>query len=156
MPPIARSIEGRSKKDTRIFEDDNGTLLTSFWDKRTKPVLLLDSLHTHVSAPPQGTKPESVLMYNQTKSGVDVADKRIRGFTCKRKSRRWPYAMFSNMIDIATNNATIILNSIAPKARKGEQHYKFLRDLAHQLVDANIKRRIEFSHHLNPISKAAI
>ena len=74
--------------------------MVSFWDKKSKPVLLLDSFHETLSYPVQSHRLD---FYNKKKSGVDVADKRIRGLTCK-----WPYSIFSNMVDVAVNNACIL------------------------------------------------
>ncbi len=46
IPSDARSTEGRQRKDTKIYkEEQHGTFLVSFWDKGAKPVLLLDSFH---------------------------------------------------------------------------------------------------------------
>ena len=42
---VAKSTAARIKKDTRVFYNDQGTALVSFWDKKNKPVLLLDSFH---------------------------------------------------------------------------------------------------------------
>ena len=41
--------------------------------------------------------PECVLFYNATKSGVDIVDKKIRAFSCKRKCSRWPVAVVCNI-----------------------------------------------------------
>ena len=157
VPAVARSVLGRQRKDTRVFSDEKGTSLVSFWDKGAKPVLLVDSFHPNVPVPEISEKPATVLMYNNTKSGVDIADKRLRAFTCKRKCRRWPYAMFSNMIDVATNNASIIchLRKVG-ETRKQEQHYTFLRTLGYQLVDGNIRKRIRENQWLLSSTKAAM
>jgi len=97
-------------------------------------------------------------VYNQTKSGVDTADKRLRGLTCKRKCRRWPYAVFSNMVDVATNNSCIIFNrtSVERNTKKEKQHYLFLRNLGYQLVDANIRKRLLRPTALSTVTKNAM
>lgn len=157
VPPIAKCTKDRVKKDTKIFQDDNRTTLVSFWDKGVKPVLLVDSFHRHVPAPEVNCKAETVLAYNRTKSGVDIADKRMRGLTCKRKCRRWPYAVFSNLVDAASNNATIVFNKKHPgKTRKQDQHYSFLTNAGYQLVDAHIRRRIENVSQLKSSTRAAM
>jgi hypothetical protein len=123
---MARSTAGRIKKDTKVFYNADGVILVSFWDKGVTPVILIDTLHRIVPLPEINHKCASVLAYNRTKSGVDTFDKRIRGFSCKRKCRRWPYAIFSNIIDIATNNGCIIFNDgVSDKERKEENHYQF-------------------------------
>ena len=141
VQPISKSTAYRSRKDTKVFYDANGTVLVSFWDKGTKPVLLFDTLHVDVPVPGPNIKAITVLEYNKTKFGVDIADKRIRGFTCKRKCRRWPYAIFTNLLDVSCNNAAIIFSQCHPGVRIQEAHYGFIKNAAYQLVDQQIKRR---------------
>jgi hypothetical protein len=82
-------------------------------------------------------------------------DKRTRGFSCKRKCRRWPYAIFSNIVDIATNNGCIIFNSRRVVDRKNECHYDFLKSAGYQLVDKHIRKRMLLAR-LNQNSKSAM
>ncbi|KAK1124279.1 hypothetical protein K0M31_006651 [Melipona bicolor] len=39
--------------------------------------------------------------YNATKNGVDVLDKVVREYSCRRCTRRWPLSLFMHFIDIA-------------------------------------------------------
>jgi hypothetical protein len=110
VPHIAKSSAGRVKKDTKVFYNQDGAVLVSFWEKSSKAVLLIDTLHKTAPIPPVNQKCSTVLQYNRTKSGVDIFDKRVKGFSCKRKRRRGLYAIFSNVIDMATNNSGIIFN----------------------------------------------
>jgi len=50
-------------------------------------------------------KPEIINYYNKTKAGVDVLDKLVRAYSCKRSTRRWTVSLFFNVIDIAALNA---------------------------------------------------
>ena len=88
IPAIARSTVGRTKGDTKIYHNKNNILMVSFRDKGNRPVLLVDSHIHHCPVPNIGDKPETVRFYNETKSGVDTLDKKIRMFSCKRKCRR--------------------------------------------------------------------
>ena len=45
---------------------------------------------------------------NQTKAGVDILDKLVRTYSCRRSTRRWTVALFFNIIDIAAVNALIL------------------------------------------------
>ena len=73
-------------------------------------VLLLSSMHRSaaVSESDPKRKPEPILFYNSTKGGVDTADEMLRGYSTKSASRRWPLAVFFNLIDIVALNAFII------------------------------------------------
>jgi len=44
-------------------------------------------------------KPEIILFYNDTKGGVDTKNQMCR-HTCESGTRRWPMAMFYNLVDI--------------------------------------------------------
>ena len=50
VPPIANTA-GRARKDTKVWYSNDDTALISFWDKGSKPVLLLDSPHRVVPVP---------------------------------------------------------------------------------------------------------
>ena len=52
-------------------------------------------------------KSEVILYYNSTKSGVDTLDRIVRRYTSKRMTRRWPVALFYNMIDVSAVNAFV-------------------------------------------------
>ena len=94
---------------TVLFSDD-GIILLSYKAKRDKLVLLLSSMHRSaaVSESDPKRKPEPILFYNSTKGGVDTADEMLRGYSTKSASRRWPLAVFFNLIDIVALNAFII------------------------------------------------
>jgi hypothetical protein len=144
VPPIAYSTQGRKRGDVRHFYSD-GMLLCSYWDKGTKPVLLLDSFGRIGNSPEVGQKPQTVKFYNETKSGVDNLDHMVRMFSAKRKCRRWPYSLAMNLVDIAGVNGSIILSRIRNLTSTRERshcHYEFLKAAGYQLVDKQIKRRL--------------
>lgn len=72
-------------------------------------------------------------------------DQMVSHFSCKRKTNRWPLAMFFNLLDVSTLAAFVMY-------RDCEQHVKlerltdrknFLLRLAKELVLPNIVRRAE-------------
>ncbi|KRZ96624.1 hypothetical protein T08_10095 [Trichinella sp. T8] len=72
--------------------------LVSYVPKKNKNVILLSSMNHDGSIVSIGQreKPEIVLFYNKTKSGVDHADQLAQCYNTARKSRRWPLAIFSH------------------------------------------------------------
>ena len=79
-------------------------------------------------------KPEIIAYYNGTKkSGVDVLDKLVRTYTCKRASFRWTVAFFLNMLDIAAYNALVLWITANPYWQQGKPHWRrlFLRELGY-------------------------
>ena len=52
--------------------------------------------------------PGSIKFYNNTKSGVDIADQMTRKYTVKASSRGWPLQIFFNVLDLADINTWIL------------------------------------------------
>src|SRR4029434_2373785 len=46
-------------------------------------------------------KPEILMDYNATKGGVDNMDKLVSAYSFKRRTLRWPLAIFFNILDIS-------------------------------------------------------
>lgn len=80
--------------------------------KKKKPVVLLSSIHT-TSAIEDSTKakPETITYYSKTKGGVNTMDKMLDEYTVKRKTNRWPSAMFFKIIDTAALTAYTVYYS---------------------------------------------
>jgi len=57
-------------------------------------------------------KPE-IITYNGTKSGVDVLEKLVRTYSCKRASSRWTVAFFLNMLDIVEYSVDYLWSKLA-------------------------------------------
>jgi hypothetical protein len=144
IPPAVKSTNGLKKGESTFLYSD-GQLLCRYWDKGCKAVLLLDSFAR--DGQHQGRKPDTVLHYNSTKSGVDIVDKKVRTHSMKRKCRRWPYSFAMNLLDVAVINAMYIyLNSRALTAvQRKTFHYDFLIATGMQLAEAHIKRRFQTS-----------
>jgi hypothetical protein len=139
LPPTLKSTVGRKRGDTKFMHNDK-TLLISFWDKGTAPVLLVDSLHR--GNEDADGKPSTVLFYNETKSGVDIIDRKIRSFSCKRKCRRWPFGVACNLLDIACINAMYLMKATGTPQGK-TYHYEFIKNTGYQLVENHIRRRMQ-------------
>ena len=141
LPPKARSIAGRQKKSAEFFSSRD-QILVSYWDKGTKPVLLLSTLHTEAAINDVGL-PEIIQHYNETKSGVDSMDRMVKYYTSKRKCFRWTYGFFCNMIDVALLNACVIMRPKAePSTSDGNMfRFNFLMETGYELVDSQIKKR---------------
>ena len=50
-------------------------------------------------------KPEIIWYYDKTKGGVDIMEKMVRCYSCKRQTKRWPMVLWYNMLDVAVMNA---------------------------------------------------
>lgn len=109
----------RMKSKKTLYESeffsctDPRAMLVSYQCKKNKNVLLMSSMH---SRPSIGThekkKPEIVEYYNSNKCGVDVVDQMTRLYSTKTPCRRWPMAVWCNMLDIAGINSWIIYRKV--------------------------------------------
>jgi len=81
---------------------DEGVSLVSYVPKRSKAVsYVLSTQHQEAKAvSDKKAKPEIIRYYNVTKSGIDVLDKLIHTYSCKRPSKRWTMCFFCNLLDI--------------------------------------------------------
>lgn len=121
---------------SRVLFSDDDIMLLSYKAKKDKVVLLLSSMHrsASVSENDPKRKPEPILFYNSTKGGVDTADEMLRGYSTKSATRRWPLAVFFNLIDIVALNTFVICSDsgITRKRRRD-----FLISLGEELCNAS-------------------
>ncbi|XP_056221053.1 piggyBac transposable element-derived protein 4-like [Seriola aureovittata] len=107
LPPSVQQQRGELYS-TKVLRHER-TTLTIYQGKPRKSVALLSSMHQCVSiGSDQKKKPETVTYYNTTKVGVDVLDQMARLYSVKGATRRWPVAVFYNLLDMAAINAHIL------------------------------------------------
>lgn len=74
--------------------------------------------------------------YNQTKCGVDVLDQLCHEYTVQRSTRRWPMAMFYNLINVAGVAAFVLYRTINGLGNERvNRKRKFLSDLSDQFLN---------------------
>ena len=61
-----------------------------------------------VDANNEKNKPEMILFYNANKVGVDCFDQIARLYTIRSASRRWPVAVWGNILGIAAINSYVL------------------------------------------------
>jgi hypothetical protein len=123
--------------------------------KKNKAVILLSSMHHDAVIDINlASKPEIILHYNATKSGVDNLDHLVRSYTCKRKIKRWPMTIFFNIVDCAAVAAYVVWCTKFPdwNAGKRDKRRMFLKELAMALVEGELQRRSQnpqaVQHHV--------
>ena len=99
---------------TVVYQSPSNATLTIYKAKKAKLVYLLSSTHKTVCVDETYKKklPETIKYYNLSKVGVDVLDQMARYHTCKSATRRWPVAVFFNIIDCVCKNAFIIYREV--------------------------------------------
>ncbi|XP_041635205.1 uncharacterized protein LOC121504472 [Cheilinus undulatus] len=107
LPPSVQQHRGELFS-TKVLKHEGATL-TIYQAKPRKAVTVLSTMHPTVFVGSKKKKnPETVIYCNVTKVGVDVLDQMARLYTVKGPARRWPLAVFYNLLDMAAINAHIL------------------------------------------------
>lgn len=125
-----------------IFSDK--LAVVSYVPKKIKTARLLSSQYLDDSLSNEDhKKPNMILEYNRRKGGVDNADKLVTEYSCARRTSRWPFRLFMNVLDIGALNSYIIwvFKNRDWNSRKSNRRYHFLMELGKELTKPNVLRR---------------
>lgn len=143
-PQIPREFLASRNRETQtsLFGFQDTCSLVSYVPKQNKAVILLSTLHDSAEIDPETRKPAMILDYNSTKGGVDTVDQKCANYSTKRKTRRWPLALFFRFLDMAGVNAYVIYvaNNITNNEAK-KSRMEFLESLAFSLLHDHFKSR---------------
>ncbi|KAK9692503.1 Transposase IS4 [Popillia japonica] len=136
--------------------------MVSYTPKKNRMVHLLSTQHfdNSISDEPH-SKPIIVLDYNHTKGAVDTADKLIiavKEYSCARRTLRWLFRLFMNILDIAALNAHIIFREKNPQWQlsKKSRRKLFLLTLGRQLEEPNMKDRLPNAKTIPHLQRALV
>ncbi|KAL2083869.1 hypothetical protein ACEWY4_019387 [Coilia grayii] len=133
--PLSTRQMHRNECTTQVFST-TGATLTVYAPKRKKTVYVLSSMHSMIQKQDTAkTKPNTITLYNTTKCGVDVMDQMVREYTVRAGTRRWPVAVFYNMIDMAALNAHVLYQLCTGRQ---ERRVDFLLELARELAHSHV------------------
>ncbi|XP_032364125.1 LOW QUALITY PROTEIN: piggyBac transposable element-derived protein 4-like [Etheostoma spectabile] len=143
LPGALLATKGRAVFSSKFAFTPVATLV-SYVPKKHRNVVLLSTLHgdAGVGAGRQA-KPDIILHYNHTKGGVDNLDKLVGTYSCRRKTARWPLAVFHNILDVSAYNAFVLWRELRPEWMRGKLNKRraFLEQLGRALVNPLIERR---------------
>jgi hypothetical protein len=125
-----------------IFGFEKDIAMVSYVPKLSKAVILISTLHhqPEIGDDSEEKKPKMILDYNHSKAGVDTLDQLVRYYSCKRKTNRWPMAVFSSLLDVAAYNALVLFTSVHPQYMNGASNRRrrsFLLELGKSLLPNN-------------------
>lgn len=135
-----QEIKQREVFSSKFYFSDQISLV-EYTPKKNKLVTVLSSFHHDNSTNSDHKKlPEIIDYYNRTKTGVDLMDKLVGSYTVRRKSNRWPYTVFCNMIDISGINAFVLWTKCNPdwEANKKFKRRLYLIELGYSLIKNTI------------------
>lgn len=142
-PYIPRELKPNRTDDigTHRYAFSKDATLLSVVTRKNKSVYLLSTMH-YTRATNENGKEEINQYYNKTKGGVDVMDQMLSKYTTKRKTNRWPLALFFNMLDVAALAAYCVFSKLNPeKSKRRSSRRYFLTQLGKDLATANMEKR---------------
>ncbi|KAM9461429.1 piggyBac transposable element-derived protein 4-like [Clarias gariepinus] len=139
LPQSAKQSSDRNEFTTQVFST-TGTTLTVYAPKRRKTVCILSTMHNIVEiGDNRKRKPNTVTDYNTMKCGVDIMDRKVGQYTVRAGTRRWPVAVFYNLIDMAAMNAHVLYQACTGVK---ERRVDFLAQLATELAEQFMQERM--------------
>ncbi|XP_017483958.1 PREDICTED: piggyBac transposable element-derived protein 4-like [Rhagoletis zephyria] len=147
IPPLLVDMKKKPVHHTEVLYDHHArACMLSYVPKKRKFVSLYSTYHSavHIEDTDPEKKPDVIKFYNRTKGGVDVLDKLVGTYRCKRKVNRWPIALFCNMLDVSASNAYIIFVKLNPEwniSKKGIRRRLFLIEVGESLCVPSIEQR---------------
>lgn len=134
----AAALSRMALHESKFFHSDQVNLV-SYQAKKLKTVHVISTLHRGIScSQDEKKKPDAIQFYNRNKCGVDLLDSMCKAMTTKIGTRRWPFAVFCNLLDMAAINAWIVFKQ---KTSINITRRKFLFQLAAQLTEENAVSR---------------
>ena len=145
IPPVLLPHRSRTEMSSVFAFKDKYTLV-SYVPAKNKAVILLSTEHhdDKITGDETDYKPEIIIHYNATKGSVDTMDKMVNEYSIKRSTRRWPFVLFQNTIDIACLNSFVLWITKNPQLSKTAPHKRreFLLDMGQQLIKPYVERRL--------------
>ena len=106
LPTSAKCLQQRYS--SKLMKTGNMAILTVHQCKSKKNVCVLSSLHLSVElGESEKKKLEKMKFYKKSKCGIDVADQMARQYSVEADTRRWPVAVFYNILDLSGINAFV-------------------------------------------------
>lgn len=138
--------EFKASKKRAILSSEFGfqknAMICSYVPKKDKSVLILSTKHRSNAVIGEQQKPEVIHFYNQTKAGVDMMDKMLGSYTTKRRTNRWPMALFYNILDVTALAAYIICcDSPTSASAKASRRRLMLTEMGETLCYPLIQKR---------------
>ena len=97
-----------------FWHKNSGAMLVRYQPKPKKTVCLFSTMHStpDVDTTTAAKKPSVISFYNENKVGLDCFDQMARLYATRSASRRWPLAVWNNILDIAAINACAIYTKL--------------------------------------------
>ena len=145
-PEIPDEMRPAKNKDqhSSTFGFKTKVTLVSYVPQQNKAVLAISTMHHDDNLEGDNQKPEIILHYNDTKSGVDNLDHLATLYTSRRKVNCWPVVLFGNCLDVSAVADLIMFLAQYPEWNScpvNGRRRLFLLELGNELIKPQIQRR---------------
>ena len=119
-------------------------MLVNYLCKQKKNVHLMATMHdSSATDSTEKKKPLVIHFHNQNKVGVDVFDQMVRLYTAHAATRRWPMAVWTNILDMAGLNSWILFRKATDsRISRGGFILQLSEELTSAYVSNNKKRKL--------------
>lgn len=101
-------------------------------------------MHHTSTIDPETNKSVIIVDYNATKGGLDALDEKCTVYSTNRRTRRWPMAIFFQLVNISMVNSYVIWS--AHPGCQQDNRAKWTKTLAMKLVEGHMRRRLYNTH----------
>uniref|UniRef100_A0AAX7T7S3 PiggyBac transposable element-derived protein domain-containing protein n=2 Tax=Astatotilapia calliptera TaxID=8154 RepID=A0AAX7T7S3_ASTCA len=142
LPPVLLQTKGREVHSS-IFAFKKNHTLVSYVPRCGKNVLLLSTKHRSPSITDDKRKPKIITDYNKCKGGVDNLDEAAGSYTCRRRTARWPVALFHHLLDVSLYNGYILWKETDPSWHRAKSYRRrlYIEEVGEMLVQPWIVKR---------------
>uniref|UniRef100_A0A182K3S6 PiggyBac transposable element-derived protein domain-containing protein n=1 Tax=Anopheles christyi TaxID=43041 RepID=A0A182K3S6_9DIPT len=147
LPKAFVSNKGRPEHSTLVAYHDSTTLV-SYVTKRKEMMILMSSFAELDAVDPDEEQDESqkhlklVELYNRTKTTIRTIQQMCAMHNVVRSTRRWPLAVFFNLMNLSAINAWCIYRLNHPEEAKVSRR-DFLVTMALELLRPQARRRLD-------------
>lgn len=127
---------------SNLFGFRQNITLYSHVPRANKAVVILSTKHLTAEFGENGMATINSF-YNQTKGGVDVLDQMCHTYSAQRRTNRWPFAYFMNLINVGGIASFVIWRHVNARSNEPVRQMRkhFLTQLAYEMVYNHIVRR---------------
>ncbi|XP_047224113.1 uncharacterized protein LOC124869915 [Girardinichthys multiradiatus] len=139
LPATAKETSDHQLYSTQVFT--SGRALLTVYTTKKKSVCLLSTIHQKVEiVDTRKQKPNAVVDYNHFKCCSDIMEQKLRNYSVRAGTRRWPMAVFYNLLDLAAANAHILYTACTGSK---ESRQLFMLELAEELQNCLLQEKAE-------------
>lgn len=142
IPKEIKEVRRNEKYSSQFYwENDIGCLLVNYQCKEKKNVCLISTMHDapRVDNTNEKKKPHVIMFYNRNKVGVDAIDQMARLYSTHSATRRWPLAVWTNILDLAAINAWTVYKKVTGRTISRK---RFILQLCEDLRKHHVSSKI--------------